>query len=128
MQNSSGRLPLGNTADPIKVGIIDTGISNKHPDLLTNVKGGVNTINPRKNWNDDNGHGSHVAGIVAALDNDIGVIGVGPKIDLYAIKVLGASGSGYLSDVIEGNPVGNRQQYAGDQHELGYGFRYSVIS
>ncbi len=94
--------PSGNTADPIKVGIIDTGISNTHPDLLANVKGGVNTINPRKNWNDDNGHGSHVAGIVAALDNNIGVIGVGPAIDLYAIKVLGANGSGYLSDVIEG--------------------------
>ena len=94
--------PSGNTADPVKVGIIDTGISNKHPDLLANIKGGVNTINPRKSWNDDNGHGSHVAGIVAALDNDIGVIGVGPAIDLYAIKVLGASGSGYLSDVIEG--------------------------
>jgi len=92
----------GNTADPIKVGIIDTGISNTHPDLLANVKGGVNTINPRRNWNDDNGHGSHVAGIVAAIDNDIGVIGVGPAADLYAIKVLGASGSGYLSDVIEG--------------------------
>jgi subtilisin family serine protease len=94
--------PLGNTADPVKVGIIDTGISNKHPDLLANVKGGVNTITPRRNWNDDNGHGSHVAGIVAAIDNEIGVIGVGPAIDLYAIKVLGASGSGYLSDVIEG--------------------------
>ena len=94
--------PSGNTADPIKVGIIDTGISNSHPDLLANVKRGVNTINPRKNWNDDNGHGSHVAGIVAGLDNDIGIIGVGPAIDLYAIKVLGASGSGYLSDVIEG--------------------------
>jgi subtilisin family serine protease len=94
--------PLGNTADPIKVGIIDTGISNKHPDLLANIKGGVNTINPFKSWNDDNGHGSHVAGIVAALDNDIGVIGAGPQIDLYAIKVLGANGSGYLSDVIEG--------------------------
>jgi len=94
--------PSGNTADPIKVGIIDTGISNKHPDLLANIKGGVNTINPLKNWNDDNGHGSHVAGIVAAIDNDIGVIGVGPKIDLYAIKVLNAAGSGYLSDVIEG--------------------------
>ncbi len=92
----------GNTADPINVGIIDTGISNRHPDLLANVKGGVNTINPYKNWNDDNGHGSHVAGIVAAIDNNIGVIGVGPMIDLYAIKVLGASGSGYLSDVIEG--------------------------
>jgi subtilisin len=94
--------PLGNTADPIKVGIIDTGISNKHPDLFANIKGSVNTINPLKSWNDDNGHGSHVAGIVAALDNDIGVIGVGPKINLYAIKVLGANGSGYLSDVIEG--------------------------
>lgn len=94
--------PLGNTADPIRVGIIDTGISNTHPDILANVKGGVNTINPRKNWNDDNGHGSHVAGIAAAVDNDIGVIGVGPAIDLYAIKVLGKNGSGFLSDVIEG--------------------------
>jgi len=92
----------GNTGDPIKVGIIDTGISNKHPDLLANIKGGVNTINPSKSWNDDNGHGSHVAGIVAALNNSIGVVGVGPDIDLYAIKVLNANGTGYLSDVIEG--------------------------
>ena len=94
--------PSGNTADLVKVGIIDTGISNTHPDLLANVKGGINTINPLKSWNDDNGHGSHVAGIVGALDNDIGVIGVGPAIDLYAIKVLDRRGSGYLSDVIEG--------------------------
>jgi len=94
--------PTGNTGDPVKVGIIDTGISNIHPDLLGNIKGGVNTIQSRRGWNDDNGHGSHVAGIVAALNNSIGVVGVGPAIDLYAIKVLGASGSGYLSDVIEG--------------------------
>jgi len=94
--------PGGNTADPVKVGIIDTGISNKHPDLLANVKGGVNTINSFKNWNDDNGHGSHVAGIVAALNNTIGVVGVGSAVDLYAIKVLDANGSGFLSDVIEG--------------------------
>jgi len=92
----------GNTADPVKVGIIDTGISGKHPDLLANVKGGVNTINSRKRWNDDNGHGSHVAGIVAAINNTSGVVGVGPAADLYAIKVLDANGSGYLSDVIEG--------------------------
>jgi subtilisin family serine protease len=94
--------PSGNTADPVKVGVIDTGISNKHPDLTANVKDGVNTINPNKGWNDDNGHGSHVAGIIAALNNTIGVVGAGPAADLYAIKVLGASGSGYLSDVIEG--------------------------
>ncbi len=90
------------TADLVKVGIIDTGISNTHPDLLANIKGGVNTINPRKSWSDDNGHGSHVAGIVAALNNSVGVVGVGPAIDLYAIKVLNSSGSGYLSDIIEG--------------------------
>ncbi len=93
---------LGNNADMIKVGIIDTGISNTHPDLLANVKGGVNTINSRKSWNDDNGHGSHVAGTVAALNNIVGVVGVGPAIDLYAIKVLDSRGSGYLSDIIEG--------------------------
>lgn len=94
--------PLGNSADPVRVGIIDTGISKDHPDLKVNIKGGVNTINPRRSWNDDNGHGSHVAGIVAALNDTTGVVGVSPLADLYAIKVLGASGSGYLSDVIEG--------------------------
>jgi len=90
------------TGDPVKVGVIDTGIDLKHPDLQTNIKGGYNAIYPWKSPNDDNGHGTHVAGIIAALNNSIGVVGVGPKIDLYAIKVLNASGSGYLSDVIEG--------------------------
>ena len=61
--------PSGNTASPVKVGIIDTGISKDHPDLALNIKGGINTINPTKSWNDDNGHGSHVAGTVAALNN-----------------------------------------------------------
>ncbi len=89
-------------ANTVKVGVIDTGISSSHSDLKANIKGGVNTINSRKSWNDDNGHGSHVAGIIGALNNTIGVVGVGPSIDLYAIKVLNANGSGYLSDVIEG--------------------------
>jgi len=90
------------TGDPVKVGVIDTGIDLKHPDLQANIKGGYNAINPLKSPNDDNGHGTHVAGIIAALNNSIGVVGVGPNINLYAIKVLNASGSGYLSDVIEG--------------------------
>jgi len=90
------------TADPIKVAIIDTGIDVKHPDLIDNLKGGVSTISYTTSYNDDNGHGTHVAGIVGAIDNEIGVIGVGPKIDLYAVKVLDRRGSGYLSDVIEG--------------------------
>ena len=92
----------GNTADPIKVGIIDTGISLSHPDLALNIKGSYNAINGRKSANDDNGHGSHVAGIIAALNNTTGSVGVAPKADLYAIKVLNAAGSGYISDIIEG--------------------------
>lgn len=88
--------------DPIRVAIIDTGIDLAHPDLKDNIKGGYNAINPLKSANDDNGHGTHVAGITAAVDNTIGVIGVGPGIDLYAVKVLDRRGSGYLSDVVEG--------------------------
>lgn len=94
--------PGGNTAEPVKVGIIDTGIDTAHPDLQANIKGGVSTVSYTAKYNDDNGHGTHVAGITAALDNTIGVIGVGPNIDLYAIKVLDRRGSGYLSDIIEG--------------------------
>ena len=90
------------TADPIKVAVIDTGIDVKHPDLKDNLKGGVSTVSYTTSYNDDNGHGTHVAGIIGAIDNDIGVIGVGPQIDLYGVKVLDRRGSGYLSDVIEG--------------------------
>lgn len=90
------------TGDPIKVAIVDTGIDLAHPDLKDNIKGGYNAINPWQLANDDNGHGTHVAGIVAAANNTIGVVGVGPNIDLYAVKVLDRRGSGYLSDVIEG--------------------------
>ena len=92
----------GNTGDPIKVGVIDTGISSSHPDLIANIKGGVNTIKPIRGWNDDNGHGSHVAGTIAALNNTHGVVGGAPQADLYAIKVLNSAGSGYYSDIIEG--------------------------
>ncbi len=94
--------PTGNTANPIKVGVIDTGISLTHPDLAANIQGGYNAIRPSRSANDDNGHGSHVAGIIAAINNSSGVVGAAPQADLYAIKVLSASGSGYLSDVIEG--------------------------
>ncbi|MFA5831439.1 MAG: S8 family peptidase [Candidatus Paceibacterota bacterium] len=86
----------------IKIGIIDTGIDLTHPDLKANIKGGVNTISPFKSYADDNGHGTHVAGIIGALHNTVGVAGVDPMADLYSIKVLNRSGSGYFSDIIEG--------------------------
>ena len=90
------------TADSVKVAVIDTGVDLDHPDLTGNIKGGVNTIQSWKNADDDNGHGSHVAGIIAALNNSVGVVGMGPQIDIYAVKVLNKNGSGYVSDIIEG--------------------------
>ncbi|MFH1245099.1 MAG: S8 family peptidase [Candidatus Omnitrophota bacterium] len=90
------------TGQTVKVAVLDTGIDLDHADLRANIKGNINTISPVKSGNDDNGHGTHVTGIIAAVDNGIGVIGVGPEIFLYAVKVLDRNGSGWLSDIIEG--------------------------
>src|SRR3989344_2755655 len=94
--------PLGEKGSGVNIGIIDTGISATHPDLAGNIKGGVSEVAYTFSWNDDNGHGSHVAGVAGALNNTIGVVGGVPAANLYAIKVLDRNGSGYLSDVIDG--------------------------
>ena len=70
----------------IAVAVLDTGIEESHEDLT--VLGGTNTIDGTHWGADGHGHGTHVAGTVAALDNKVGVVGVGPQIGLYAVKVL----------------------------------------
>jgi len=90
----------GNKGAGVKVAVIDTGIDYTHPDLNANYAGGHDFVNSDKDPMDDAGHGTHVAGTVAAEDNDIGVVGVAPEAELYALKVLGADGSGSYSDVI----------------------------
>ncbi|WP_258171196.1 S8 family peptidase [Paenibacillus sp. R14(2021)] len=80
------------------IGIIDTGIA-RHSDLY--VTGGVNTMGG-SSYLDDNGHGTHVAGIAAALGKNGMQPGVAPRAKLYAIKALDANGSGYVSDLIKG--------------------------
>ncbi|MCL7411120.1 MAG: S8 family serine peptidase [Methanosarcinaceae archaeon] len=84
----------------IKVAIIDTGINYNHPDLKDNYIKGYDFVNGDGDPMDDAGHGTHVAGTVGAIDNDIGVIGAAPGVDLYALKVLGADGSGSYSNII----------------------------
>ncbi len=87
--------------------VIDTGVDKTHNDLAANIIGGRNYVVSKgrvnlSDWNDDNGHGSHVAGTIAALDNEIGVIGVAPEASIYAVKALDRRGSGSFSDVIDG--------------------------
>lgn len=86
----------------VKVAVLDTGIDRDHLDLKNNLAGGYNTIITWRTWDDDNGHGTHVAGTIAAVDNTIGVVGVAPQVKLYGVKVLDRRGYGYLSDIIEG--------------------------
>jgi len=85
----------------VKIAIIDTGIDRNHPDLDDNLFGCENFIYWWRSCEDDNGHGTHVAGIIGAENNSFGVVGVAPEARIYALKVLDRSGSGYLSDVIE---------------------------
>lgn len=86
----------------VKVAVIDTGIDYFHADLASNYAGGASFVSYTSSARDDNGHGSHVAGTIAAVDNSAGVVGVAPSARLYAVKVLDRRGSGYISDVIEG--------------------------
>ena len=85
------------------VAIIDTGIQPDHPDLR--VVGGYDCTRPgtrtersrSSRWRDDHGHGTHVAGIVGALDNTRGVVGVAPGVRLWSVRVFTATGYSRLS-------------------------------
>ncbi|WP_255197959.1 S8 family peptidase [Halorarius litoreus] len=91
------------------VAIIDTGIDSDHPDLRKNLGDGVSFVGCRggpkdckTSWDDDDGHGTHCAGTVAAISNDRGVVGIAPEATLHAVKVLDNNGSGRYSDVAAG--------------------------
>ena len=92
-----------NNAAGVNVAVIDTGIDLDHPDLAANIVGGTNcSKGSRSNYDDANGHGTHVAGVIAAADNGAGVVGVAPEAKLWAVRVLDSGGSGSTSDVICG--------------------------
>ncbi|PTL37487.1 S8 family peptidase [Alkalicoccus saliphilus] len=91
----------GLTGSGVSVAVLDTGIEASHSDL--NVQGGESFVSGEPDpYSDSNGHGTHVAGTVGALDNSHGVLGVAPAADLYAVKVLGAEGGGTLDGIIAG--------------------------
>ena len=101
----------GNTGQGIKVAIIDTGLDYIHndpddspyvvdPEHFNNYKGGYDFFNNDNDPMDDNGHGTHVAGILAAEHNGYLVTGVAPGVDLYALKILNEAGEGEYSGLI----------------------------
>ena len=96
---------VGCTGYGVRVAILDGGLYNLHPDLAPNVDRARSTsFVPGFPYNQDTGtfwHGTHVAGIVAAADNNLGVIGIAPEATLIGVKVL-HDGSGSYGQVLQG--------------------------
>jgi len=108
---SSTKSGNGNGNVDIDIAILDSGIDLKHSDLnvyhqksFVNSNSGISALFGSRaiTANDDNGHGTHVAGIAGAKDNSIGSVGVAPGAKLWAIKVLDNKGTGPLSTIIKG--------------------------
>ncbi|NBC03509.1 MAG: S8 family serine peptidase [Bacteroidetes bacterium] len=99
MINAPAAWNRGYKGNGVKVAVLDTGIAN-HNDL--SISGGVSFVNGVSSYDDGHSHGTHCAGVIGARNNFIGVVGVAPLCDLYAVKVLSDSGSGYSSWVIAG--------------------------
>ncbi|MBE6184592.1 S8 family peptidase [Heyndrickxia ginsengihumi] len=95
-----------NRGKGVVVAVIDTGVQTKHPDLAGRIIGGRNFTSDYNgdvnNYEDNNGHGTHVAGTIAAAANNIGVVGVAPEASILALKVLDKNGSGQYDWIIKG--------------------------
>jgi subtilisin family serine protease len=90
-----------NGGPAIHVAIIDTGIDYKNPELAAAFKEGYNFVARTSDPLDDAGHGSHVAGTIAAANDQSGVVGIASDVDIYSLKVLNGCGSGRTSDIIQ---------------------------
>ncbi len=86
----------------IKVAILDSGINREQEDLQNKVVKSFNAVNKTKPTQDDFGHGTNVAGIITANDNDVGIVGISQNVEIYDVKVLDSQGVGEVKDVIEG--------------------------
>lgn len=92
--------PRSNAGAGVNVAVIDSGIDVDHPDLRDNYRGGKDFVRGDDVPDDEYGHGTHVAGIIAA-EGKASVIGVAPRVNLYALKVLDEHGAGWYSDIID---------------------------
>jgi len=98
--NVMGMWPKTN-GSRVNVAVIDTGCDLNHDDIKDNLIPGQNIINPNKDPIDGNGHGTHVAGTIAAINNSLGVVGVSPETKIMPVKALNDDGSGSNDHVAE---------------------------
>ncbi|MFC4546362.1 S8 family peptidase [Paenactinomyces guangxiensis] len=84
----------------VRVAVIDTGVSGEHPAIRGNYRGGVNILSPNADPQDFNGHGTHVAGIIAGRATESGIVGVAPRVYIYGVKAFNRKGSANLSDLL----------------------------
>lgn len=122
------RVNGGNTTSNVTGWVIDTGIDLNHEDLNVDIDRSISyaSLDPFGFFNvfnadDQQGHGSHVAGTMAAIDNNVGVIGVAPGATVVAVKVLDALGSGFNSNVIKGVDYVAANAAAGDVANMSLG-------
>lgn len=101
--------------------IIDTGIQLDHPDLTVSTLSARSFVPGVTSATDDNGHGTHVAGIVGALNNSIGVVGVAAGATVVPVKVLNAAGQGTMSQIIQGIDYVTSKGRAGQVANLSLG-------
>lgn len=104
--------------------VLDTGVDLDHPDLNVDTQRSAEFVSSgpgAKTVDDGHGHGTHVSGTIAALDNDIGVVGVAAGATIVAVKVLNDRGSGSYSDIIAGIDYVASNAEAGDVANMSLG-------
>ena len=101
--------------------IIDSGIDFDHPDLNVDVARSKSFLSGNTSADDENGHGTHVAGIIGAKNNSFGVLGVASGATLVSLRVLDKDGTGTLSAIIQALAYVNTNAKAGDVVNLSLG-------
>ncbi|MDZ5473798.1 S8 family peptidase [Bacillus sp. 31A1R] len=90
---------LGYSGKGVKISILDTGVTQNHPDL--DLSGGQSFVPYTTNYEDDHGHGSYVAGLIGAKHNNIGIKGIAPGSEIYSLKTLDSKRKGNFEDIVK---------------------------
>lgn len=103
------------------VWIIDSGVDLDHPDLNIDTERSLSFVSSEPTVDDVNGHGTHVAGIIGALNNNLGVLGVASGAHMVALKVLDKDGEGRVSDILRAVAYASLNGQAGDVVNMSLG-------